>query len=84
MSYIGRSQASLAKFAGPGHWNDPDMLEVGNGKLTLDQDRVHMGHWAMLAAPLLAGNNLSQLTPEISAILINREVIAMDQDPLFT
>ncbi len=84
MSYIGRSQAGLAKFAGPGHWNDPDMLEVGNGKLTLDQDRVHMGHWAMLAAPLLAGNNLSQLTPEISAILINREVIAMDQDPLFT
>ena len=82
MSYIGRSQAGLAKFAGPGRWNDPDMLEVGNGKLTLDQDRVHMGHWAMLAAPLLAGNNLSQLTPEITAILTNREVIAIDQDPL--
>ena len=82
MSYIGRSQAGLAKFAGPGHWNDPDMLEVGNGKLTLDQDRVHMGHWAMLAAPLLAGNNLSQLTPEVTAILTNREVIAIDQDPL--
>ena len=82
MSLIGRGQAGLAKYAGPGHWNDPDMLEVGNGKLTLDDDRTHMGLWAMLAAPLLAGNNLSQLTPEIAAILTNREVIAIDQDPL--
>jgi alpha-galactosidase len=82
MSLIGRSQAGLEKYAGPGHWNDPDMLEVGNGKLTLDENRTHMGMWAMLAAPLLAGNNLSQLTPEITAILTNREVIAIDQDPL--
>ena len=82
MSLIGRGQAGLGKYAGPGHWNDPDMLEVGNGKLTLDDDRTHMGMWAMLAAPLLAGNNLSQLTPEIAAILTNREVIAIDQDPL--
>jgi alpha-galactosidase len=58
------------------------MLEVGNGKLTLDENRTHMGMWAMLAAPLLAGNNLSQLTPEITAILTNREVIAINQDPL--
>jgi alpha-galactosidase len=58
------------------------MLEVGNGKLSLDQGRVHMGHWAMLAVPLLAGNNLSQLTPEVTAILTNREVIAINQDPL--
>ena len=82
MSLIGRGQAGLEKYAGPGHWNDPDMLEVGNGKLTLDENRTHMGMWAMLAAPLLAGNNLSQLTPEITAILTNREVIAIDQDPL--
>jgi alpha-galactosidase len=82
MSLIGREQAGLSKYAGPGHWNDPDMLEVGNGKLTLDENRTHMGMWAMLAAPLLAGNNLSQLTPEITAILTNREVIAIDQDPL--
>ena len=82
ISLIGREQAGLAKYAGPGHWNDPDMLEVGNGKLTSDENRTHMGMWAMLAAPLLAGNNLSQLTPEITSILVNRGVLAIDQDPL--
>jgi alpha-galactosidase len=82
MSLIGRSQAGLSKYAGPGHWNDPDMLEVGNGKLTLEENRTHMGMWAMLAAPLLAGNNLSQMTPEVTAILTNREIIAIDQDKL--
>jgi alpha-galactosidase len=82
MAYIGREQAGLAKYAGPGHWNDPDMLEVGNGKFTLDEDRTHMGMWAMLASPLLAGNNLSQLTPEVTAVLTNKQVIAIDQDPL--
>jgi alpha-galactosidase len=82
IAQIGREQAGLAKYAGPGHWNDPDMLEVGNGKLTADENRTHMGMWAMLAAPLLAGNNLSQLTPEITAILTNREILAIDQDPL--
>jgi alpha-galactosidase len=82
ISQIGREQAGLAKYAGPGHWNDPDMLEIGNGKLTPDENRTHMGMWAMLAAPLLAGNNLSQLTPEVTAILTNREILAIDQDPL--
>ncbi len=82
ISELGREQAGLARYAGPGHWNDPDMLEVGNGKLTLDEDRTHMGMWAMLAAPLLAGNNLSQLTPDVTSILTNRDVIAIDQDPL--
>jgi alpha-galactosidase len=82
ISLIGREQAGLARYAGPGHWNDPDMLEVGNGKLTLDENHTHMGMWAMLAAPLLAGNNLSQLTPEIAAILTNREILAIDQDSL--
>jgi alpha-galactosidase len=82
ISLIGRGQAGLARYAGPGHWNDPDMLEVGNGKLTLDENRTHMGLWAMLASPLLAGNNLSQLTPEITAILTNREILAIDQDAL--
>jgi alpha-galactosidase len=79
---IGREQAGLGKYAGPGHWNDPDMLEVGNGKLTLDENRTHMGLWAMLASPLLAGNNLSQLTPEVTGVLTNREVVAIDQDAL--
>ena len=82
MTLIGFSQAGLAKYAGPGHWNDPDMLEVGNGKLTLDENRTHMSLWALLAAPLLAGNDLSKMKPETSQILTNREVIDIDQDPL--
>jgi alpha-galactosidase len=82
MAWIGLGQAGLSKFAGPGHWNDPDMLEVGNGKLTHDENLTHMTLWAMLAAPLLAGNNLTAMTPEITAILTNREVIAIDQDAL--
>jgi alpha-galactosidase len=82
MTLIGFSQAGLARYAGPGHWNDPDMLEVGNGKLTLDENLTHMSLWAMLAAPLLAGNDLSQMKPETAQILTNREVIAIDQDPL--
>ena len=82
MSLIGRSQAGLEKFAGPGHWNDPDMLEVGNGRLNHDENVTHMTLWAMLAAPLIAGNNLTQMSPEIAAILMNKEVIAIDQDAL--
>jgi alpha-galactosidase len=82
ISLIGRGQAGLAKYAGSGHWNDPDMLEVGNGKLTLNQNAAHMTLWAILAAPLIAGNNLTQMTPSIAAILTNKEVIAIDQDPL--
>ena len=75
-------QAGLAKYAGPGHWNDPDMLEVGNGKLTLAENRTHFSMWAMLAAPLLAGNDLPHMTPEVRDILTNRDVIAIDQDRL--
>ena len=81
MALIGTKQAGLAKFAAPGHWNDPDMLEVGNGKLTMDENRFHMTLWAMLAAPLLAGNNLTLMSPEVGAILMNKRVIAIDQDP---
>jgi alpha-galactosidase len=75
-------QAGLEKYAGPGHWNDPDMLEVGNGNLTLAENRSHFSLWAMLAAPLLAGNDLPNMKPEIKAILTNRDVIAIDQDSL--
>ncbi len=82
IALIANSNIGLGKYAGPGHWNDPDMLEVGNGKLTLDENRTHMGMWAMLAAPLLAGNNLTKLTPEVTGVLTNREVIAIDQDTL--
>jgi alpha-galactosidase len=74
--------AGLAKYAGPGHWNDPDMLEVGNGKLSLAENRAHFSMWAMLAAPLLAGNDLPNMKPEVKAILTNKDVIAIDQDKL--
>ena len=80
MAEIGFSQAGLARFAGPGHWNDPDMLEVGNGGMNADEYRTHMSLWAILAAPLLAGNDLSTMTAETKAMLTNRDVIAVDQD----
>jgi alpha-galactosidase len=80
MAEIGFGQAGLGRFAGPGHWNDPDMLEVGNGGMTTDEYRTHMSLWAILAAPLLAGNDLSTMTPETVALLTNRDVIAVDQD----
>jgi len=82
MSAIGFGQMGLARYAGPGHWNDPDMLEVGNGGMTEDEYKTHMSLWAILAAPLLAGNDLSQMSPETLAILTNKEVIAVDQDRL--
>jgi alpha-galactosidase len=82
IAVIGFSQAGLEKYAGPGHWNDPDMLEVGNGRLTLAENRSHFSLWAILAAPLLAGNDLPNMKPEIKAILTNRDVIAIDQDSL--
>ena len=75
-------QKGLASYAGPGHWNDPDMLEVGNGKLSLAENRTHFSMWAMLAAPLLAGNDLPHMKPEIKEILTSRDVIAISQDPL--
>jgi alpha-galactosidase len=82
MSAIGFGQAGLAKYAGPGHWNDPDMLEVGNGKMSAEEYRTHMSLWALLAAPLIAGNDLSQMSDETKSILMNRAVIAIDQDAL--
>ena len=81
METIGFEQAGLAKYAGPGHWNDPDMLEVGNGGMTTDEYKMHMSLWALLAAPLLSGNDLSTMSPETIALLTNRDVIAIDQDP---
>ncbi len=74
---IGREQ-----FAGPGHWNDPDMLEIGNGGMNDTEYRTHMSLWSLLAAPLLAGNDLRSVAPDILDILNNKEVIAIDQDAL--
>jgi alpha-galactosidase len=75
-------QASTTPYAGPGHWNDPDMLEIGNGHMTADEYRTHMSLWALAAAPLLAGNDIRTMTDETKSILLNKEVIAVDQDPL--
>lgn len=80
MSVIGFAQNGLEKFAGPGHWNDPDMLEVGNGGMDRNEYRTHMGLWALLAAPLLAGNDLRTMTAETKDLLTNQEIIAVDQD----
>ena len=81
MSVIGFDQDGLESFAGPGHWNDPDMLEVGNGGMNHDEYLTHMSLWVLLAAPLLAGNDLSKMTQDTVEILTNNEVLAVDQDP---
>jgi alpha-galactosidase len=73
---------SYASFAGPGHWNDPDMLEVGNGGMTQEEYRTHFTMWAFMAAPLIAGNDLRGMDPATLDILTAPEVIAIDQDPL--
>lgn len=75
-------QVGLETYAGPGHWNDPDMLEVGNGKLTADENKAHFSLWCMLAAPLMLGNDIRQASPEVLEILLNVEAIAVNQDPL--
>ena len=82
MIAIGFSQAGLSKYAGPGHWNDPDMLEIGNGKMTEEEYRTHMSLWVLLAAPLIAGNDLSKMTEADKNLLMNKEAIAIDQDAL--
>jgi alpha-galactosidase len=76
------SQVGLEGYAGPEHWNDPDMLEVGNEGLTFAESRAHFSLWCMLAAPLMAGNDVRHMTPEIRDLLIDPDAIAIDQDPL--
>jgi alpha-galactosidase len=82
MSENGFNQSRLAPYAGPGHWNDPDMLEIGNGGMTATEYRTHFSLWCLLAAPLMAGNDLRRMSVETLGILTNREVIAIDQDVL--
>jgi alpha-galactosidase len=77
----GMGPDSLAKYAGPGHWNDPDMLEVGNAGLSFAESRAHFSFWCMLAAPLMAGNDVRAMAPDVRAILTDRDAIAIDQDP---
>ncbi|MBC7567357.1 MAG: glycoside hydrolase family 27 protein [Pedobacter sp.] len=75
-------QDRLREYAGPGHWNDPDMLEVGNGKLSEGEDRAHFSMWAMIAAPLIAGNDIRKMDRKTIEVLTNKEVIAVNQDSL--
>ncbi len=82
MSEIGFGQGRFAPYAGPGHWNDPDMLEVGNGGMSATEYRTHFSLWCLLAAPLIAGNDLRTMSAETRDLLTNREVIAVDQDSL--
>ena len=81
MEGIGFNQFRIAPYIRPGHFNDPDMLEIGNGGMSGDEYRTHMSLWSMLAAPLLAGNDIRNMTDDIKGILLNKEVIAIDQDP---
>lgn len=83
IDYYGKDTANdFADFAGPGHWNDPDMLIIGNYGLSLDQARVQMAIWAVLAAPLIMSNDLRTIRPEFVDILTNRDVIKINQDPM--
>ncbi len=82
MMEIVDTQSAITKYAAPGHWNDPDMLEVGNGGMTTDEYRTHMSLWAVFAAPLLAGNDVRTMSADTRSILMNEDVIAIDQDPL--
>ncbi|MBG6137660.1 NPCBM/NEW2 domain-containing protein [Longispora fulva] len=83
-SMIGKAHANddLARYAGPGHWNDPDMLEVGNGGMTDTEYRTHFSLWAVMAAPLLIGSDIRTASAATLAILTNTDVIAVDQDVL--
>ncbi|XP_037033872.1 alpha-N-acetylgalactosaminidase-like [Bradysia coprophila] len=80
--YFAKNQERIQRFAGPGHWNDPDMLLIGNFGLSLEQSKVQMSLWAILAAPLLMSNDLDTIRPEFKDILLNREILSINQDPL--
>jgi alpha-galactosidase len=75
-------QHNLRIYAGPGHWNDPDMLEVGNGGMNPSENRAHFSMWCMLAAPLISGNDLRKMSKETSDVLTNTDAIAVNQDSL--
>lgn len=80
--YYAVNQSRIQPHAGPGHWNDPDMLLIGNYGLTIDQSKTQMAIWAILAAPLIMSNDLKNLRNEFQEILINPQIIAVNQDEL--
>jgi len=82
VTHIIDQMADLYPYSGPGHWNDPDMLEVGNGGLTPAENRAHFAFWCLFAAPLMAGNDLDRMSEEVHDLLTHKEAIAVNQDPL--
>lgn len=80
--YYSKNQDRVQPHAGPGHWNDPDMLLIGNYGLSIDQSKTQMAIWAILAAPLLMSADLKNIRPEFREILNNRHAIAVNQDKL--
>jgi alpha-galactosidase len=73
-------QVQLQQYAGPGHWNDPDMLEIGNGGMTFEEYKTHFSMWAILAAPLMAGNDIRNMDSQTKEILTNKDIISVNQD----
>ncbi|NUV61187.1 glycoside hydrolase family 27 protein [Streptomyces sp. CAI-85] len=82
MLNIAKQNLPLAAYAGPGRWNDPDMLEVGNGGMSDTEYRTHFSLWAMMAAPLIISTDLRRASAQTMQILLNKEIIAVDQDRL--
>lgn len=83
MQILDKQEAmNLRKYVGPGRWNDPDMLEIGNGKMTMGEDKAQFSMWSMIAAPLIAGNDLRTMSSATKEVLTNKEVIAVSQDEL--
>ena len=82
ISEIGFNQSNLSAYAKPGNWNDPDMLEVGNGNLTYDENKSHFTLWCILSAPLIAGNDLREMSNQTKSILTNKDLIEINQDIL--
>lgn len=80
--YFAENAERLIPFAGPGHWNDPDTLLHGNFGLSYEQSKAQLAIWAIIAAPFLISNDLRKIQPEIKEMLLNRDIIAIDQDPL--
>ncbi|KAF2882127.1 hypothetical protein ILUMI_24049 [Ignelater luminosus] len=82
LRWFSKNQNRIAAYAGPGHWNDPDMLIIGNYALSYEQSKAQMAIWAILAAPLIMSNDLRNIEPKFKEILLNKDIIAINQDPL--
>jgi len=77
-----RNNDTLRKYSGPGHWNDMDMLEVGNGGMSVDEEQSHFMLWSLLNSPLILGNDIREMSQQTLDILANKEIIAINQDEL--